>query len=85
MCGFTDRLPEAPVPAELDATMIGQALTNLIKNAGEAIESLAGKRRARRPHAGDSRTADAGGRRWSSIADNGIGLPETARGCSSLT
>jgi two-component system nitrogen regulation sensor histidine kinase NtrY len=26
--------------AELDATMIGQALTNLIKNAGEAIESL---------------------------------------------
>jgi two-component system nitrogen regulation sensor histidine kinase NtrY len=28
------------VPADLDETMIGQALTNLIKNAGEAIESL---------------------------------------------
>ena len=34
------RLPEAPVIAELDATMISQAVTNLIKNAGEAVESL---------------------------------------------
>lgn len=33
-------LPDAPVSVELDATMIGQALTNLIKNAGEAIETL---------------------------------------------
>ncbi|MEN8873090.1 MAG: HAMP domain-containing protein, partial [Pacificibacter sp.] len=30
----------ATAVAEVDATMIGQALTNLIKNAGEAIESL---------------------------------------------
>jgi two-component system nitrogen regulation sensor histidine kinase NtrY len=35
-------LPDGPIMAELDATMIGQALTNLIKNAGEAIESLQG-------------------------------------------
>ena len=33
-------LPETSVPAEVDRTMISQALTNLIKNAGEAIESL---------------------------------------------
>ena len=33
----------APVVVELDATMISQAVTNLIKNAGEAIESLAEK------------------------------------------
>ncbi len=33
-------LPEGPVVVELDATMISQAVTNLIKNAGEAIESL---------------------------------------------
>ena len=33
-------LPDRPVIAEIDATMIGQALTNLIKNAGEAIETL---------------------------------------------
>ena len=37
---FVRDLPEGPVSMELDATMIGQALTNLIKNAGEAIESL---------------------------------------------
>jgi two-component system nitrogen regulation sensor histidine kinase NtrY len=33
-------IPEGPVIAEFDDTMIGQAVTNLIKNAGEAIESL---------------------------------------------
>jgi len=33
-------LPNAPMMAEVDGTMISQALTNLIKNAGEAIESL---------------------------------------------
>ncbi|HEY0274679.1 MAG TPA: HAMP domain-containing protein, partial [Paenirhodobacter sp.] len=36
-------LPEAPVTIELDGTMISQAITNLIKNAGEAIESLGEK------------------------------------------
>jgi two-component system nitrogen regulation sensor histidine kinase NtrY len=34
------RLPEEGAVLDVDATMIGQALTNLIKNAGEAIESL---------------------------------------------
>jgi len=32
-------LPDTPLIMEVDATMISQALTNLIKNAGEAIES----------------------------------------------
>lgn len=32
-------IPEGVLPANIDATMISQALTNLIKNAGEAIES----------------------------------------------
>jgi two-component system nitrogen regulation sensor histidine kinase NtrY len=36
---FVTAIPQAPLPMELDATMIGQALTNLIKNAGEAIET----------------------------------------------
>jgi two-component system nitrogen regulation sensor histidine kinase NtrY len=31
-------IPEGVLPANIDATMISQALTNLIKNAGEAIE-----------------------------------------------
>jgi two-component system nitrogen regulation sensor histidine kinase NtrY len=37
---FVSSLPKAPAMLEFDGTMIGQALTNLIKNAGEATESL---------------------------------------------
>jgi two-component system nitrogen regulation sensor histidine kinase NtrY len=37
---FVKAIPTDPLPMDLDATMIGQALTNLIKNAGEAIETL---------------------------------------------
>jgi two-component system, NtrC family, nitrogen regulation sensor histidine kinase NtrY len=36
---FVKDIPREPLVLELDATMIGQALTNLIKNAGEAIEA----------------------------------------------
>lgn len=63
--------------AEVDATMIGQALTNLIKNAGEAIESLYEIERpkdhkARVRVALDLEDGDVVVR----ITDNGIGLPE---------
>ena len=36
---FVKDIPARPVTLDLDATMIGQAFTNLIKNAGEAIET----------------------------------------------
>jgi two-component system nitrogen regulation sensor histidine kinase NtrY len=36
---FVKDIPAGELHLELDATMIGQAFTNLIKNAGEAIES----------------------------------------------
>ncbi len=36
---LTADLPAGPVIVELDATMISQAVTNLIKNAGEAVEA----------------------------------------------
>lgn len=69
--------PEAPVLAQVDATMISQALTNLIKNAGEAIESLKEK------GAPDGliprievRLTCAETTARITIADNGIGLPE---------
>jgi two-component system nitrogen regulation sensor histidine kinase NtrY len=69
-------LPEAPTPMELDATMIGQALTNLIKNAGEAIESLMEKG-APDGFAGEVRVTMAVDDEAAviRIADNGIGLP----------
>jgi two-component system nitrogen regulation sensor histidine kinase NtrY len=74
---LTTDLPEAPVLLELDATMISQALTNLIKNAGEAIETLQEKG-APVGHAPEVRVQlqvqpDAAVIR---ISDNGIGLPE---------
>ncbi|OIP83650.1 MAG: PAS domain-containing sensor histidine kinase, partial [Rhodobacterales bacterium CG2_30_65_12] len=73
-------LPPAPVPAELDETMIGQALTNLIKNAGEALESLKEKGETPAGYTATIRVAlwiDAEtGQGVVSISDNGIGLPQ---------
>ncbi|PWE33150.1 PAS domain-containing sensor histidine kinase [Maritimibacter sp. 55A14] len=68
--------PDGPLTAELDETMIGQALTNLIKNAGEAIdsyteasgESITGEIRVALVQDGDDVEI--------TISDNGIGLPE---------
>jgi FixJ family two-component response regulator len=65
----------SPIMAELDATMIGQALTNLMKNGGEAIESLREKGvpedfpelRVRMQALPEALVIE--------IADNGIGLP----------
>ncbi|MGZ9809800.1 ATP-binding protein [Pseudoroseicyclus sp. H15] len=70
-------VPEIAINADLDATMISQALTNLIKNAGEAIETLR-EQGAPEGHVPEirialSQTASAA---VISIADNGIGLPE---------
>lgn len=71
-------LPEAPVMMDIDAAMIGQALTNLIKNAGEAIEGL--EESGKRPEGFKPRIEVAMGLDGQSvtltIADNGIGLPE---------
>ena len=73
---FTSTLPKTAVMAEFDGTMIGQALTNLIKNAGEATESLIekgapdGYRPAIRVEM-EANDAEIEIR----IMDNGIGLP----------
>ncbi len=42
---FVSDIPSDPLIMEIDATMMGQALTNLIKNAGEAIEAFQEKSR----------------------------------------
>ncbi|MCL4127816.1 UNVERIFIED_CONTAM: hypothetical protein GTU68_002235 [Idotea baltica] len=70
-------LPEEPISAELDATMMSQALTNLIKNAGEAIETLkkSGAPDGLVPEIQVSLTTSGRGCEIT-IADNGIGLPE---------
>ena len=69
-------LPDGPVPARIDPTMISQALTNLLKNAGEAIESHKEKYPNEKLE-GRIRVAlsQQDGRAVITIADNGIGLP----------
>ncbi len=68
---------QEPIWAEIDATMISQALTNLIKNAGEAIETLQ-EQGAPEGHVPTIRVSSRieGGEAVIEIADNGIGLPE---------
>ncbi|WP_246082488.1 sensor histidine kinase NtrY-like [Rubellimicrobium rubrum] len=74
---FESVLPAAQVAAEVDATMISQAMTNLIKNAGEAIESF------QETGPGDDYVPTIrvmllvdGNQARILIEDNGIGLPE---------
>ncbi|MDF0602054.1 PAS domain-containing sensor histidine kinase [Psychromarinibacter sp. C21-152] len=69
-------LPQAEVIADIDATMISQALTNLIKNAGEAVESYREKT-GEADYPGEVRvtmSVDGAGADIT-IEDNGIGLP----------
>ncbi len=70
-------IPDAPLMAELDRTMIGQALTNLIKNAGEAIDSLQekGTQPGFSPEVRVTLSVE-NGQAVIRIMDNGIGLPE---------
>ena len=72
---FKADIPTAPMMANLDATMIRQALTNLIKNAGEAIETLCenGEKTD-----GEVRVNVVLSERTATvrISDNGVGLPE---------
>lgn len=73
---FVKDIPDDPLPMELDATMIGQALTNLIKNAGEAIESYQEKSKSADfvPEIRISLSADDS-EAVIRISDNGTGLP----------
>lgn len=74
---FKSEIPNAQVTSLLDETMISQALINLIKNAGEAIETLQEKGAPDSfvPEIRIAMTYDDTRARIT-ISDNGIGLPE---------
>ncbi|MGR3468203.1 MAG: ATP-binding protein [Shimia sp.] len=68
-------IPEPPLPADVDATMLNQALNNLLKNAAEAIDS----RRETDPEALAQvtvRLTAADDMLTLMIEDTGVGLPE---------
>ncbi len=69
-------IPEGRVRAEFDPTMMGQAFTNLIKNAGEAVESRI--ERGDAPFAAQVRVALHESETGIDIVigDTGIGLPQ---------
>ncbi|MEP0236178.1 MAG: PAS domain-containing sensor histidine kinase [Roseibium sp.] len=71
------KLPETPVVATFDARLIGQALTNVIKNAAEAIEGREGEDLASgRINVSLSEISDL---IVIDVSDNGVGLPEENR------
>jgi two-component system nitrogen regulation sensor histidine kinase NtrY len=70
--------PTPDVMLQADSRMIGQALTNVLKNASEAVEA----RRARTPRVKGRITArmtQADGAVAIEVEDNGVGLPAKDR------
>lgn len=74
---FAASIPEEAVLVDIDDTMIGQALTNLLKNAGEATETYINREAPEgyRPEVQLRMSYDAHNVTIK-ISDNGIGLPE---------
>jgi len=71
---FTSKMPKEPIEIVADGTMLNQALTNLLKNAGEAIDS---KSKIDNDLSGIVNTIVEidGSELVLKIQDNGIGLP----------
>lgn len=79
--GFSMEIPDKPVRARFDIRLISQAVTNLIKNATEAIEGY-GDAQGRPPgYKGDIevRLVPSEDRVAIEVIDNGIGLPKQNR------
>ena len=77
---FLTELPNEPVTMECDSRQLGQCLTNLLKNAAEAIESWEGS--SVDAHENGRivvRVRTQGGERVIEIEDNGPGLPAEYR------
>jgi two-component system nitrogen regulation sensor histidine kinase NtrY len=74
---FTTKMPPQPIYFEGDGRLISQALTNVIKNATEAVTAYAGE------HGGqgaiETSLEEADGKVVFAIQDNGVGLPQEQR------
>jgi two-component system nitrogen regulation sensor histidine kinase NtrY len=73
-------VPSSPVKAVFDARLVGQALTNVVKNAAEAVSARTGDNLPKGKVTVHLRgEAEGGGRIVIDVIDNGIGLPEENR------
>ena len=72
---FEAALPDGPLIVECDAGLVARALSNLLKNAVEAIE---GRGEEAEPGRIELTVEDDAGLVAVSVEDNGRGLPETA-------
>ncbi|MGF1622782.1 MAG: ATP-binding protein [Rhodomicrobiaceae bacterium] len=74
-------LPETPLMIECDRRLLTQAVTNLVKNAGEAIETAKQSGNKSEDYAGHiiARVSQQGTRCFVEVIDNGCGLPSENR------
>jgi two-component system nitrogen regulation sensor histidine kinase NtrY len=75
---FDLQLPDKPIVTEFDRRLMTQAITNLVKNATESVET----RLLERPEPGGRitvRLSSKGGQALVEVIDNGIGLPKDNR------
>ena len=78
---FKLSIPDSPVRARFDLRLVSQAVTNLIKNAAEAIESYGEPQGRPAGYKGEIevRVLPANDRVAIEVIDNGIGLPKQNR------
>jgi two-component system nitrogen regulation sensor histidine kinase NtrY len=74
---FTTNLPEEPLLGRFDARLMGQALTNIVKNATEAIAAVPAERGEKGRITVNGAVID--GSIVVDVIDNGIGLPTENR------
>ena len=74
---FTVDLPTTPLIGRFDARLMGQALTNVVKNATEAVMAVSPETRGQGTIAVRAQMVDA--QILVDITDNGIGLPRENR------
>ena len=77
---FILALPETRVMALFDRRLVSQAVTNLVKNATEAVESAAEGAEPGWKGCVETRLAVNEGTAVIEVIDNGIGLPKQNRG-----
>jgi len=75
---FSFEPPQEPMIIDIDRRLVTQAITNLIKNATEAIEARQQEQPESKGHIDVSINAKNGAL-WIDVADSGVGLPKENR------